>query len=161
MKKIARSVTLLSLALLMLLGISACGGGKQAAADLDVKAVMADMLAKYPIQDGMELNESDMLNFYGIQAEDMEAFAADLAADGITANEIVLVKAKDEDSAKNVETKLQSRLDARRNELNGYLPDQYEIVEKSEVKRDGVYVRLIISPQQDQLVELYNSYLNG
>lgn len=161
MKKIVRSVTLLSLALLMLLGVSACGGGKQAAADLDVKAVMADMLAKYPIQDGMELNESDMLNFYGIQAEDMEAFAADLAADGITANEIVLVKAKDEDSAKNVETKLQSRLDARRNELNGYLPDQYEIVEKSEVKRDGVYVRLIISPQQDQLVELYNSYLNG
>lgn len=161
MKKIARSVTLLSLAVLMLLGVSACGGGKQAAADLDVKAVMADMLAKYPIQDGMELSESDMLSFYGIQAEDMEAFAADLAADGITANEIVLVKAKDEDSAKDVETKLQSRLDARRNELNGYLPDQYEIVEKSEVKRDGVYVRLIISPQQDQLVELYNSYLNG
>lgn len=160
MKKILRSAVLLSLAAVMLLGVSACGG-KQATADMDVKAVMADMLAKYPIQDGMELSESDMLNFYGIQAEDMEAFAADLASDGITANEIVLVKAKDEDSAKNVETKLQSRLDARRNELNGYLPDQYAIVEKSEVKRDGVYVRLIISPQQDELVDLYNSYLNA
>lgn len=160
MKKILRSAVLLSLAAVMLLGVSACGG-KQVTADMDVKAVMADMLAKYPIQDGMELSESDMLNFYGIQAEDMEAFAADLASDGITANEIVLVKAKDEDSAKNVETKLQSRLDARRNELNGYLPDQYAIVEKSEVKRDGVYVRLIISPQQDELVDLYNSYLNA
>ena len=160
MKKMVRSVLLLSLAALMMLGASACGG-KQAAADLDVKAVMEDMLAKHPIENGMELGESDMLNFYGIPAEDMEAFAADLAADGITANEIVLVKAKDEDSAKTVESKLQSRLDARRNEFNNYLPDQYAIVEKSEVKRDGVYVRLIISPQQDELVELYNSYLNG
>lgn len=160
MKKVVRSVMLLSLAALMMLGAAACGG-KQAAADLDVKAVMEDMLAKYPIENGMELGESDMLNFYGIPAEDMEDFAADLAADGITANEIVLVKAKDEDSAKEVETKLQNRLDARRNELNGYLPDQYEIVEKSEVKRDGVYVRLIISPEQEALVEMYNGYLNG
>lgn len=160
MKKVVRSVMLLSLAALMMLGAAACGG-KQAAADLDVKAVMADMLAKYPIENGMELGESDMLNFYGIPADGMEAFAADLAADGITANEIVLVKAKDEDSAKEVETKLQNRLDARRNELNGYLPDQYEIVEKSEVKRDGVYVRLIISPEQEALVEMYNGYLNG
>ena len=160
MKKILRNLTLASLAALLLLMVTACNG-QQKTADLDVKAVMADMLEQYPIQDGMELSESDLLNFYGIQAEQVDDFAASLAADGITANEIVLVKAKDEDSAAEVETKLQNRLDARRNELNGYLPDQYEIVEKSEVKRDGVYVRLIISPQQDALVELYNSYLNG
>lgn len=160
MKKILRSLTLVSLTALLLLVAAACGG-EQKTADLDVKAVMADMLKQYPIQDGMELSESDLLNFYGIQSEQVEAFAADLAADGITANEIVLIKAKDEDSAAEVETKLQNRLDARRNELNGYMPDQYEIVEKSEVKRDGVYVRLIISPQQDALVDIYNSYLNG
>lgn len=160
MKKILRNLTLASLAPLLLLMVTACNG-QQKTADLDVKAVMADMLEQYPIQDGMELSESDLLNFYGIQAEQVDDFAAALAADGITANEIVLIKAKDEDSAAEVETKLQNRLDARRNELNGYQPDQYEIVEKSEVKRDGVYVRLIISPQQDALVELYNGYLNG
>ncbi len=160
MNKKIRSILLLALAVTVAVGLAACGG-TQKAADMDVKQVMQAMLEKAPIEGGIELSQDDMLNFYGIQSEDVDTFAADLAADGITAKEIVLVKAKDEDSAKTVETKLQSRLDARRNEFNNYLPDQYAIVEKSEVKRDGVYVRLIISPQQDELVELYNSYLNG
>lgn len=160
MKKKVRSILLLALVVMMAVSAAGCSGGTKTA-DMDVAKVMDAMLEKAPIEGGIELSQDDMLNFYGIQSEDMEAFAANLAADGITAKEIVLVKAKDEDSAKTVESKLQSRLDARRNEFNNYLPDQYAIVEKSEVKRDGVYVRLIISPQQDELVELYNSYLNG
>ena len=159
MKQYLRSAAVLALTVVLALGAAACGGQKQA--DLDVQEVMDAMLEQAPIEGGIALTQDDMLNFYGIKGEDMEAFAADLAADGITAKEIVLVKAPTEDSAKAVETKLQSRLDARRNEFSGYLPDQYAVVEKSEVKRDGVYVRLIISPQQGELVELYNRYLNG
>ena len=160
MKKKVRSVLLLALAVMMAVSAAGCSGGTKTA-DMDVAKVMDAMLEKAPIEGGIELSQDDMLNFYGIQSEDMESFAANLAADGITAKEIVLVKAKDEDSAKDVETKLQNRLEARRNEFNNYLPDQYAIVEKSEVKRDGVYVRLIISPQQEELVELYNSYFSA
>ena len=160
MKRKMRSVLLLALAVVMAVGAAGCSGGTKAA-DADVTKVMSALLEKAPIEGSIQLTEDDMLNFYGIESDKMEAFAAELAADGITAKEIVLVKAKDEDSAKDVETKLQNRLEARRNEFNNYLPDQYAIVEKSEVKRDGVYVRLIISPQQDELVELYNSYFTA
>ena len=160
MKKYMRRVALLALAAALALGTAACGGGSKTA-ELDVGQVMEAMLEKAPIEGSIQLTQEDMLNFYGIPAEDIEAFSASLAADGITAKEIVLVKAVSEEAAGEVETKLQNRLDARRNEFNNYLPDQYAVVEKSEVKRDGVYVRLIISPQQDELVELYNSYLKG
>lgn len=160
MNKKVRSVLLLALAAMMVIGAAGCSGGTKAA-DMDVTKTMEALLEKAPIEGSIQLSQEDMLNFYGIQSEDMESFAATLAADGITAKEIVLVKAKDEESAKTVESKLQGRLDARRNEFNNYLPDQYAIVEKSEVKRDGVYVRLIISPQQEELVELYDSKLNG
>lgn len=160
MRQYLRRALLLALAAMLALGAAACGGGK-AQADLDVEQVMGALLERAPIEGGIQLTQDDMLNFYGIKSQDMETFSACLAADGITAKELVLVKAAGEDSAKEVEARLQSRLDARRNEFNGYLPDQYAVVEKSEVKRDGVYVRLIISPQQEELVELYNSYLNG
>ena len=111
MKKKVRSVLLLALAVMMAVSAAGCSGGTKTA-DMDVAKVMDAMLEKAPIEGGIELSQDDMLNFYGIQSEDMEAFAANLAADGITAKEIVLVKAKDEDSAKTVESKLQSRLDA-------------------------------------------------
>ena len=159
MKRYLRGAMVLALAAAVALGAAACGGKSQA--DLDVKEVMGALLEKAPIESSVELTQDDMLNFYGIRSEDMDSFAASLAADGITAKEVVLVKAASEDSAREVETKLQNRLDARRNEFNNYLPDQYAIVEKSEVKRDGVYVRLIISPQQEELVELYNSYFSA
>lgn len=160
MKQKIHSVLLLVLTTILAVCAAGCSGGTKAA-DVDVTKVMSALLEKAPIEGSIQLTEDDMLNFYGIEGDKMEAFAADLAADGITAKEIVLVKAKDEDSAKDVETKLQNRLEARRNEFNNYLPDQYAIVEKSEVKRDGVYVRLIISPQQEELVELYNSYFSA
>lgn len=160
MKKPVRGAAALSLALLFTLGAAACGGGSKPAQP-DVNEVMSALLEKAPISGSLELSEADMLNFYGIQADQMEAFSAQLAADGITANEIVLVKAVDEESAEAVEDKLENRLEARRNEFNSYLPDQYAVVEESEVQRDGVYVSLIISPQQDALTELYDSYFDN
>ena len=158
-RKSLSNLLLLATSLLLLLGTAACGGGK--AVDLDINQVMADMTSQYPIEGGITLGESDLPNFYGIDAAWVESFAAQMSADGITANELVLVKATDEDSAKEVEGKLKSRLEARRNEFRDYLPDQYAIVEKSEVQRNGVYVCMIISPQQDKLTELYQSYLKG
>lgn len=150
---------LLAMSVLLLLGITACGGVKTA--EVDVAQVMEEMRKAHPIQGSLQLTDTDMLNFYGIDTDTLESYSAEMAADGITANEVVLVKAKDEESAKTVETKLQNRLDARRNEFKNYLPDQYAVVEKSEVKRDGVYVRLIMSPYQDELAELYDSRLKG
>ena len=99
MKKKVRSVLLLALAVVMAVGVAGCGGGTKAA-NMDVAEVMEAMLEKAPIEGGIELTQDDMLNFYGIQSEDVEAFAANLAADGITAKEIVLVEAKDEETAK-------------------------------------------------------------
>lgn len=150
---------LLAMSVLLLLGITACGGVKTT--EVDVAQVMEEMREAHPIQGSLQLTDTDMLNFYGIDTDTLESYSAEMAADGITANEVVLVKAKDEESAKTVETKLQNRLDARRNEFKNYLPDQYAVVEKSEVKRDGVYVRLIMSPYQDELAELYDSRLKG
>ena len=123
MKKKVRSVLLLALAVMMAVSAAGCSGGTKTA-DMDVAKVMDAMLEKAPIEGGIELSQDDMLNFYGIQSEDMEAFAANLAADGITAKEIVLVKAKDEDSATTVEGKLQGRPGARRHQFHNYLPDQ-------------------------------------
>lgn len=147
---------------LMLLGLAACSGGEDAqSADFSVQDAMADMLAEAPIDEPLTLAQGDMLDFYGIQADDMEDFAATLCSNGISAQEIVLVKAKDGDSAKRVEEKLQNRLDNRKSELKDYLPDQYDIVSQCQVKRDGVYVRLIISPEEEALAEIYQGYLDG
>lgn len=149
-----------ALAAWMLLTLAACSGGSKTA-DFDVQAAMDDMLSAAPISDPLTLGESDMLDFYGIQGEDMESFAAVLCSTGISAQEIVLVEGSSEEGAKRVEEKLQSRLENRKSEFKDYLPDQYDIVSQCQVARDGLYVRMIIHPEAESLVEIYQGYLNG
>lgn len=157
MKKL---ISLFSALFLLLLCVS-CSQNSSGTADFKTQDAMDAMLAQAPIEDSLVLGESDMLDFYGISPEEMEQFSAVMCADGITAKEIVLVKATSDDNAQKVETSLKNRLQNRANEADGYNPEQFAIIQKCEVKRDGRYIRMIISPEATQLTEIYNQYLSG
>lgn len=149
------------LAAALCLCLAACGGGEEKRAELDVHEALAAMLEKAPIEEAMELTEADMLNFYGIEADQMADFAAALCAVGIEADELVLVKAADEDSAQAVEELLRQRLENRKSEFQNYLPEEYEVLTHGVVARDGVYVCLIVSPRSEELETLWSGLLEG
>lgn len=160
MMKQMRALPLCALALV--LALCACGGETQPQpADFSVQDAMAALTQKAPIEEPLTLEEADMLDFFGIPAESMADFAAQTCSNGISAQEIVLVKAADEDGAKTVEEKLQARLDNRRAEMEHYLPDQYDILSQCRVRRDGLYVALIIHPEHEALEEVYQGYAGG
>lgn len=149
----------------MLLSLCACGGqDEQPAAkknDISVQAVMDEMLAQAEVQEPLVLTEGDMLDFFGIQGEDMTEFAAVTCANGISAQEIVLVKAADETCAELIEEKLENRLENRKAEFESYLPDQYDILTQCEVEQDGVYVCMILHPEHEKLEKLYDGYFDN
>ena len=149
------------LAAVMVLGLSACGGSEEASgSDFRVQDAMDVMLELAGADDMMALGEGDMLDFYGIKAEDMEQFAAAITSTGISAKEIVLVKAADEDAAERVREQLDKRVSNRMAEFENYLPDQFDIVaHHSRVSRDGVYVSLIISSELEDLSKIYSGFL--
>lgn len=143
----------------VMLTCAACSGGSSSAPaqEADLPAVMEQLLAAAPIDDPLTLGETDMLDFYGIEADQMKQFSAVLNSNGISAQEIVLVEAVDDTAAGKVLEKLTNRLSARTAEADGYLPDEYEILSTCEAVADGCYVRLIIHAQADELIEIYNN----
>ena len=147
---------LLSLLLLavMILTLSACGGGdKQSAKSADLKAV----LAKFTFDGEMlEMDENDMLDVYGIQTADMKQFAAAVNTSGIDCDEVVLVEAKDADAASRVKEALDKRYQAKLNETENYLPDEYAVIKTCSVVMDGSYVAMIVAPNAADLVKIYN-----
>lgn len=147
---------LLSLLLLavMILTLSACGGGdKQSVKSADLKAV----LAKFTFDGEMlEMDENDMLDVYGIQAADMKQFAATVNTSGIDCDEVVLVEAKDADAASRVKEALDKRYQAKLNETENYLPDEYAVIKTCSVVMDGNYVAMIVAPNAADLVKIYN-----
>ena len=158
-----KKLIFLALAAAMVLGLSACGGsGNTSGPDFQVRDAMDAMLELAGADDMMTLSEGDMLDYYGIKAEDMEQFSAVINSTGISAKEIVLVKATGEEAAKSVQEQLDKRVTNRMAEFENYLPYQFDIAANhSQVRRDGVYVSLIISGELEDLNKIYSGFLNG
>ena len=145
----------------------ACGGSETKTASstpaktIDLPTLMTELTSTAAIDDPLILGESDMLDFYGIEAAQMKQFSAQQCSNGISAQEIVLVEAVDEAAASAIQEQLEKRLSSRMAESKDYLPDEYEIISGCEVVRDGLYVRLIIHAEEDALVDLYNKTLGN
>ena len=146
---------------LLLAGImlicTACGSAPAAEKEVELAPLMEEILTAAPIDDILVLSESDMLDFYGIKADQMKQFSAALNMNGISAQEIVLIQAADENAVEQISTKLSNRLAARMAESENYLPDEYEIISQCEVSASGTYCRLIIHANAKEAIAIYNN----
>ena len=67
------------------------------------------------------------------------------------ADEIWLIEAKDDAAMETLTALAQTRIQAKLDETESYVPDQFQIVQKAEVLTNGRYLALLISPDVDTL----------
>lgn len=148
----------LMLALLMLC-LAGCGG-KDAGAkvEMDVQSVYEAMVEKMP--EMLAMDEMMMLNFCGIEAEMCQQVAVAVCFDGLRADEIWLIEAKDADTLEDLKDLAESRLERKGEESITYSPEQYEVVQKAEILTAGNYLAVIVSPDVDELVEIWEQAAN-
>ena len=139
----------------MMLCLTGCGG-KDAGADvqMDVQAVCDSMVPVLP--EMLPMDEMMMLNFCGIEAEMCKQAVVSVCFDGLRADEIWLIEAKDADTLEQLEALAQSRLERKGEESITYSPEQYEVVQAAEVITAGNYLAVIVSPDVQDLVEIFN-----
>lgn len=151
MKKLVYAILLVCL----VFGLAACGGAK--ALDVDVEQLLSDMATKVGWKDMMTMSSKHLKNLYGIAEADVVKFSGVMKNDGITADEILLIKAENETKADALKEKLQARLKNKANEAKDYLPEQYAVIEKAEIKQKGLYLALLVSPDVDALSKLWEA----
>lgn len=153
-----KKVIALLLAVMMLV-LAGCGG-KDAASDvsMDVQSVYDSMVSQMP--EMLVMDEMMMLNFCGIEAEMCNQAVVAVCFDGLRADEIWLIEAKDADALEQLQTLANSRLERKGEESITYSPEQYEVVQKAEVITAGNYLAVIVSPDVQTLVEIFNEAAN-
>lgn len=119
------------------------------------EALYQKMLDAEILPEMMEFPESMVLDFYGIDPADYTEAVFYQSFDSMLADEVVLVNAMDDAAADRVEEMLNVRLEAKAEEAKGYSPEQFAIIEKCSVIRDGMNVIMIVSPKKDVLVEIF------
>lgn len=134
----------------MLLSLSACGEEK-AAEPVNLEELYQSFSARLP--EMILLDEGTMLNFTGIQSQDCAQYVVAICAEGLRADEVWLIEAKDADALSRIQKLADTRIQAKLEETEFYVPDQYPVVQKAEVLTKGMYLALLISPDVDALKE--------
>lgn len=139
----------LLLALALMLTLAACGGKDEEPVSIDVKALYESYGQYMP--DMFFPDEDTMMNFLGISVEDCVQYQVAICAEGMRADEVWLMEAKDAAALENLKQLAETRVQAKLDETVSYAPDQYVVVEKAVILTNGNYLALLISPDVDVL----------
>lgn len=175
MNKFTKITAVLVFSAITALSACACGGNNNNASSTDngasvsdnvsseptVEGIVSAISAQYPLDSMTQITNADkLLNTYGFAPTDYSEIAVYTNNTGTEVSELFIIKATDETTLANIQEKLNNELNSKLNQTKDYLPEQYAIVEKCEVGTNGKYVRLIISPDADKMVEIFNSQFN-
>ncbi len=160
MKKMKEKVLGVCLAALAVFA-GGCGQGEEAAQAAvveekdeaaeakPVKEIYEEIKQSVELVSPVEMTDSFISNYYGINPDKLEEYIFVMSEEATSAETVAIMKVKDEGDAGKIHAALQVVVDEKRGEMEDYLPEQFEIVDKSSVKTKGSYVYLVISESAD------------
>ncbi|XOQ44810.1 MAG: DUF4358 domain-containing protein [Clostridium sp.] len=125
--------------------------------EANLSQVMETMKQKLTNTEMMDLSSDDLMPNYGIDTNDVKQFAAYVDSTGTKGDEILLFEGTDDDAASRIEEKLNARYHQKEIEMKDYLPEEYAMLQKCKVERTGNFVAMIVSPQYEELEEIYHN----
>lgn len=128
-------------------------------ASVDLSAVCSAMTSQLGISDGFALDTSALMGLYGISADLVKQSGGYVTMSGTFPDEIILVEAVDSAAADAVQACLQTRLNAVMEQSKTYDAENYALAQKCFVGRNGLFLSLILSPKQEELVAVYGNYI--
>ena len=150
MKKVFSVILVIAL----VFGLSACGG-KEEVKSVDLNGIYESYSQYLP--DMFSMDEDTMLNFLGIDMADCTQAVVSICGDGMRADEVWLIEAKDAAALERLQELAQTRIVAKEDETISYAPDQYAIVTQAQLLTNGNYLALLISPDVEQKKTLFEA----
>lgn len=95
---------------------------------------------------------------YGVSSNDYSEVSAYRAGSGGYADEVVIFKASSSDSVANLQDALNKVIESKKNDFDGYVQEQYDILCNSSVITTGDYVCLIVCSDNDTAISTYEEY---
>ena len=96
-------------------------------------------------------NTTDLQKQFDIDPESVSDFVAEVSEDSEFPTTIVVTKAVDEDSLSAINEKLNTYLNDKLSNAQSYNKDQVSVIEKCEVKDNGLYSMLVIAEDYEKI----------
>lgn len=107
----------------------------------------------------VKATDRDVKKFYGLNTSDYEGVMCYISKNTLSAEEVLVLKVKDEDQIKDVKDAVNMRLEKRKSDFKGYAPDEEMAVDNAVFSIRGKFVFLSIGPDSDKQKEIFYSEL--
>ena len=153
------------LAAMLLAVLTGCGGKEKetaAAAEPKTPQEMYDLIEKNIGLPEMVPGDDDYIfNYYGIDTKELDSYVFATADSAVSADAVIILKAKDAASAGAFAEKLKSVKEWKEAEMENYAPEAYKVAKASEVRTEGQYVWLIMSEKASEMEEIVRNGIKG
>lgn len=109
----------------------------------------------------VEMTDDFLENYYGIDLSLLDSYVCYMSEEATSAETVFIANVKDESDAKTIADCISMVRDDKAIEMQDYLPEQYEIVNKSEVRTSGSLIWLVISENADSINSIIESNIEG
>ena len=146
-------VTLLSLLLLLVFAVGSLYGcsSKKITKNPSVDEILAKVKGATDISQMPEIDGEKLKMLYDIDAADLEGFKVYIAPSNIKADELAIIKVKDEKKVTEIKDKVAKRVENQSASFKDYLPEEYSLIQNHVLKTQGNYVFLTISKDAEKM----------
>lgn len=157
MKRLKKTIAGLFLTASILFSVTACNDSdKEATKSLsEITSAIKDSGVEFP--EMVEVSEDNFQFKYGVSADDYSEYSVWWAGSGGDADEICIVKAKD-DKVDTVKKAVEKRLDDQKEVFKDYVPEQYDKLCDAKVKAEGNYVYWVCTNDNEKAEKTLLSY---
>ncbi len=163
-----KNILLIILTLALLLSFVSCSApsdnGNTDAPDTDdtpfapnLSALRDKMIADFSSEDAIPFESDVLLDLYGIATDDVAESACYMTMDGVFPQEIIMIKATDEEALARISDALETRIADVKLQSESYDPENYALAQKCKVTTRGLYATMFLSPHFDEMTEAFNS----
>lgn len=136
--------------------LSSCGAEtKELPAPADLFAAIQ---AETELPQMVDTAETDLEALTGIRPDSYDSAVCCRLYEGTAPDEIIIVQSRDSEAAAEIQTRLENRLEYKRESGRLYLTEYQPMLQAGTVRRDGLTVSLIVSEQAAEIAQVYDSF---
>lgn len=157
-KKIKAFYSLTAILVLWLMFIG-CSAKNEVANEVPVPTIEERIQNAVPLEPMVKGDRNKLNKLYDLNGDEVQDFVLYTAESNVEANELAVIKVKDEKQADHVKENIMKRIEAQKIKLRDYRPEQFFLVEKHVLRVKGVYILFTVSKDADQIEAAFNQAL--
>ena len=107
------------------------------------------------IKEMKEVDGQGLKRYYGLNSADYDGVMLYTSQSSMSAEEILLIKVKDEGQMNRVKEAVGERMANRKNDFDGYAPEQVQLLEQSQLSVRGKFLFLAVAPKAEAYKETF------